>query len=157
MGKKTKAELKEDLKAAKEELTVAKTEKRDFEKSNKMAKDTDHSEDAKHGKKWKRLNDMVAKKESAVEKIKADIAEAKPEKTERASKYEYPADVVTAADKKKYRAAARAAKAKAEKGGDDAPKAKKKKEKVSDAPVEETAAPEKKKKKAKKVVDKAED
>jgi hypothetical protein len=146
MAKKTRAEIKEDLKAAKEELKVAKTEKRDFEKSSKLAKDTDHSGDAKHGKRWTKLNDMVVKKTTQVENLQKAVDEAKPETTVRPSKYDYPADVVSALDKKKYRTAQRAAAKKKAKAEAD-PK-KEKKAKAEDAT--ETTGTEAKIKKSKK-------
>lgn len=119
--KKTRAELKEDLKAVKEEAKVARQEKRDFEKTNKLEKGADHSGDAKNGKKWIKLNDMVTKKEKQVEDAQKQYDEAKPEKVARVSKYDYPLSEatgkeMTADEKKKYRTKARAAAAKAAKG-----------------------------------------
>ena len=153
MAKKTKAELKEDLKAVKEELSVAKTEKKNFEKSSKLEKGGDHSADPKHGKKWTRLNAMVVKKTEEVEKLQAAITEAKGEAINRPSKYEYPADVLTAGDKKKYRAAQRAAAKKAAKGEaepKEGKKAKKDKKKETETPETTQAEEGSSKKKSKK-------
>lgn len=150
MAKKTKAELKEDLKAAKEELKVARTEKRDFEKSNKLEKDADHSGNEKSGKRWTKLNDMVVKKQAAVDKIQVAIDEAAPEATVRAVKYDYPEDVVTALDKKKYRAAQRAAKKKAEKEANGSAKESKSSKKAAKEESTEAAGEVKSSKKSKK-------
>lgn len=145
MAKRSKEDVKALLTSTKEELNVAKGEKRTFEKENKLAKDTDHSEDAKHGKRWAKLASLVTKKEEAVGKLREELEGLKVEKTARVSTYEYPKDVVTAGDKKKFRAAARAAAKRAEKEK-DAPK---KEKKVKSAGAEkEVEAPKKKKKSA---------
>lgn len=119
MAKKTQEELKAEVTSIKEELKVAKIEKRDFEKSHKLPKDTDHSGNEKLGKKWSKLNAMVEKKEKALEAARAALTEAKPQKTARVTTYDYPLNEdgkeMTAGEKKKFRAAARAAKKKAEK------------------------------------------
>lgn len=137
---------KENLASTKEELAVAQAEKKAFEKENKLAKGEDHSE-SKVGKKWTKLNDQVQKKLKAIEDIKAYMSENKPkkEKAGRVTSYTYPADVVTAGDKKKYRAKMRAEAKKADKADAPAGESKKKKKTV-EAPAE-TEAPKKKKKK----------
>lgn len=148
---KSRAELKEDLSAAKEELKVAKGELRDYEKTSKLAKGEDHSSDEKHGKKWTKMNDMVTKKQTAVDTIQEAYTAAKPEKVDRPSKYDYPADIQTAADKKKFRAKARAEKKRAEKG--DAPKKEKKDKAVKaekDVPTNGTAKKSKSERRAEK-------
>lgn len=136
---KNKAELKEALSAIKEELKVAKSEKRDLEKASKLEKDTDHSENPKVGKKWTRLNEMVTKKQKALDAAQASYDGASKEPTIRKTVYEYPKDVITAVDKKKYRTAARAAAKKAAKG-EAAPK------KADKVEVAETTTSVKKKK-----------
>lgn len=136
---KSRAELKEDLKAAKEESKVARTEKREFEKENKLEKDTDHSGHEKHGKRWNKLNDMAVKKTKAVEDLQASYDAAKPEKVDRVSKYDYPlvdGKEMDAIQKKKFRTAARAAAAKALKG-ETTPKKEKKDKKEEAAPAAE--------------------
>lgn len=118
MAKKTKAELKEQVTAAKEELKIAKTEKRDFEKAHKLPKDTDHAGDEKHGKKWSKFNAMVEKKQKAVDDLQSAYGDAKTEKKVRVSQYDYPlvdGKEMTAGEKKKFRATSRAAAKKAEK------------------------------------------
>ena len=159
MAKKTRDQLKEDLKAAKEEAAVAKSEKRDFEKENKLAKGEDHSKDAKLGKKWTKLNEMQAKKDKAVNDIRTALEDAKPEKKERVSRYEYPLNEagkeMDASEKKKYRAKMRAAAKKAdkEKAGGEKKSKKADKAKESTPTTDET----KKKKKGNKEEVKAED
>lgn len=154
MSKKTREELKAELASNKEELGVAKEELKAFEKANSLKKGEDHSANAKVGKKWTKLNDMVTKKTKAVEDARAAVTAAKPEAKTRETNYVYPKEIETAADKKKFRAKARAEKKKALKdaekgttGGD-----KKAKKPEAAAPVEET-----KKKKKKKVVEETED
>lgn len=109
---------KEALAPAREKLKAAKDERRAFEKENKLAKETDHSADEKHGKKWAKLNATVVAAQAEVDSAKEfmDANKPKKEKAGRASTYEYPKEVVTVADKKKYRAKMRADKKRAEKG-----------------------------------------
>lgn len=154
MGK-SKEELKEALSVAKEEAKAAREEKRGFEKENKLAKGEDHSANEKVGKKWTKLNDVVTAKTAKVEKAQAALDEVKKESTGSRTTYEYPKDVVSPGDRKKYRAAQRAAKKKAAKGEGDAA-APKKSKKSAEAPAEEVKA-EKKVKKAKKEKVEAED
>lgn len=148
MAKKTKEELKEQLKSLKEERKAAKEELRGFEKENKLAKGEDHSGDAKHGKKWAKLNQVVSNKEEKIAKVEASLEETKGEKGSGGfrQKYEYPDDITSAEDKKKYRAKMRAAAKRAEKGeseekpkkGKDAKEGvKKDKKKVKKEKVEE--------------------
>lgn len=136
---KSKEEIKESLNTSKEDLKAAKTELKEFEKSNKLAKGEDHSADEKLGKKWSKLNLVVEKKTKEVEDLRAELEAAKPEPKVRESKYEYPADCTSAADKKKFRTAQRAAKAKAEKDaakGETKSDKKSKKDKTSKKKVE---------------------
>jgi hypothetical protein len=107
-----KAEAKEALAQAKEERKAAKEELRAFEKENDLEKGGDHSAN----KKWAKLNGSLEKKEALIAEIEESMKDLKSEKVARVSKYEYPEDVVSAADKKKFRAAARAAAKKAAKG-----------------------------------------
>lgn len=145
MAKENKEDLKALLTSTKEELGVAKTELRAFEKESKLAKDTDHSDDAKHGKRWSKLKATVTKKEELIAKTREKLAALKPEKTERPSKYEYPKDVVTALDKKKHRAKLRAEAKRAEKEA----AAPKKDKKAKEGKKEEKTGKSKKEKKAK--------
>jgi len=139
MGKltfKTYEEAQESLSATKEELKVAKEEKKEYAKEHGLSSKEDHSEDPKHGKTWKKLKAMVEKKEGIIEETKAWMADNKPvkERAARAVKYDYPSEM-TAAEKKKYRAEQRREKAKAEKGesGEKTEKKSKKKDKAEEA------------------------
>lgn len=133
-------EAKENLATTKEELQVAKDELKSYRKEHKLEKDVDYSEDAKHGKTWKKLLKAITSKEEAITEIKTWMEENKPkkEKVARESKYEYPADCTSEDDKKKFRAKKRREAAAAEKGETEKP-AKEKKASKDDAaaPAEE--------------------
>lgn len=149
MGKLSKEEAKAKLASLKEERKAAKEELRAFEKENKLAKETDHGGHEKFGKRWTKLNDAYQKKVAAIEKLEAEMAEIKTEKKSRVSTYEYPADVKTAAEKKKHRAKMRAEKKRAEKG-EAAPKKEKKEKGAKTEEVKEEKSSSKKDKKSKK-------
>lgn len=125
-----KAEISTDSEALKEFMKANKIKKGETPSDEKIAK--------KYGKMVASLDKKRADRDAAKEAIKA----LTPKKS-RESKYEYPADVVTAEDKKKYRTKMRNA-AKSE------GKAKSKKEKKAEAPVEKSEKVSKKDKKAKK-------
>lgn len=145
-------EAKEALTQKKEELALAKEERKAFCKENGLSSKDDHSDDPKLGKKFKKLNDPVVKKTAEVEEIKAwmDANKPKKEPKERAVKYEYPAGMTDANEKKKFRAAERRKAASDAKGeGEEKPKKDKKKSK-EEAPVEKPAAEKSSKKDKKK-------
>lgn len=102
-------ESDEALKSAKEERDIARTELKTFRKEKKIG-----AEDPTDEKILKTFNKMKAtkeKKEAAVDEI-VEWRKANKPKKERAvrdSKYTYPADCVSALDKKKFRAKARTA------------------------------------------------
>lgn len=123
----TKEEAKKKLADAKDEAKAARGELRDFEKENDLEKGGDHSKHEKAGKKWSKLNDALKKKQDKVDAAQAVLDEVKKDKAPRPSKYEYPAEVKTPQDKKKYRAKMRAEKKRAEKGDAKAEKGKDKK------------------------------
>jgi hypothetical protein len=157
MGKfANKDEAKTALSTAKEERKAAKTELRAFEKENELEHDADHSGNAKVGKKWKKLSDAYANKNTKVEKIQGEVDGFKKEKVERVSKYEYPKvddgkggkREMTAGEKKKFRAKSRAEGKKAEKG--ESKKSKKKDKGGTDEGKEVSSKSSKKDKKAKK-------
>jgi hypothetical protein len=131
-----KAEAKEALTAAKESKKSAKQELKAFEKENELASGEDHSGDAKHGKRWSKLKKAVDSAEAKVTDIEGEMEGLKSAKVDRPSKYEYPADVVTALDKKKYRAKMRAAAKKADKGDATTTETKKSKKKAKAAEAE---------------------
>lgn len=74
-----------------------------YYKENKLKKTEDYSADEEHGKKIARLEANVEKAQNAVGKTKKE----KPT-TNRATKYEYPADIDTPEKRKKYRQEMRA-------------------------------------------------
>jgi hypothetical protein len=129
MAKKTYAEVKEQLASQKDEAKQAKKDLSKFCKENKLEADKEHPDN----KKWVKLKALAEKTAKAVEDSEKWLEENKEKKesTPRASKYEYPADVTTAADKKKFRAQARAAANKKTKGeGEGTSKKEKKAEKA---------------------------
>jgi hypothetical protein len=153
MAKKTFAERKEELTSLKEDAKQARKDYKNFCKEAKLDPEVDNSADGKNGKKWTKLKALVEKTSKAVTETETWLAENKEskERTPRASKYEYPAEVVTAADKKKYRAQQRASANKKDKGegGEKSSKKNKKKGKEEKAP-EVAEKPTKKKKKTEK-------
>src|SRR5690606_8121133 len=110
------------IETTKDELSVAKSELKEFLKSNKLSSKEDHSEDPKHGKKYRKYKDLIAKKEQQIQDAKDWIRDNKPAVI-RPTKYEYPEDCVTEKDKKKFRARMRAEAKRAEAG--EQPKEKK--------------------------------
>lgn len=122
-----------------------------FCKENKLKRNVDHTDDAKHGKKYAKLKQTVDAACELRDALKEQVKETKPKKTSgRASKYEYPEDITTNEQKKKYRTQLRAAAAKADKAANpDAAASKKKKPKVKaeEAPSEAVATKKKGKKK----------
>ena len=126
-AKEALVQVKADIKAKRDEFHA-------FLKENKLKRNVDHSEDTKHGKKFKAFKTAIDKLTEQREAISAKVKETKPKKgAGRKSKYEYPADVTTPEQKKKYRTKMRAEAKKAEKaaakaeGGNDARKKKAKK------------------------------
>ncbi len=138
MTEKQIAKLSHD--EAIEELATAKTsvtEKRDefyaFLKENKLKRNKDYSEDAKHGKKFSKFKTEIDKLVILRDGIKEQAKATKPKKAGgRASTYEYPADVTTPEEKKKYRTKMRAEAKKAEKA--------KEKAEAPEVPADEKAA-----------------
>lgn len=116
-SKKTYEELVEAQATAKTNLKEAKKNLTTYLKENKLKRSDDHSGDKKHGKKIGALEKKIATCETRLEKATSTMKANKPATT-RKSKYEYPADVVTSEQKKKYRQAQRAAANKGAKDGD---------------------------------------
>lgn len=151
MAKLTHEQAVDATAAAKLVRSTAKTVVEAFEKENKLKPMSDHKDDSKHGKAWLKLKNAHRAGQKLVKEAEEAEKALKPAKI-RVTTYEYPADIITTGDKKKYRATQRAAKAKAAKG--DTPKVEKasKAEKPTKAakatPAEPaTEAPVKKKKK----------
>lgn len=141
----TMEEATELLSSTKEELNAAKEEKSVYLKENGLKKNDDHSSDKKHGKNITRMDGVIAKKRELIDELKTWMQENKPakEKKERAVKYDYPEDVVSAEDKKKYRAKQRTAAKNADKPKKEAKEKKAKKEEA--APEEKPSKKEKSK------------
>lgn len=157
MGKTKEMTFDEATKAAegtKAARTAALKAKEAFAKENGLnPKGKGNGDHETHGKAWKKLQKAFTEAKEADEAAQTVAKGLKP-KTERVMKYEYPADVTTDADKKKFRTKMRAAAAKEAKGEtseEKAPKKDKKAKKEEAAPVEEKAEKSSKKdKKAKK-------
>ena len=167
----------ESLEAAKEaqelkaqQVKDAKAALATYFKENKLKKTEDYSEDAKQGKKVTRLEAKVDKYSNELITINEDVKSYKPGKAKKEAaprnlKYDYPEDVKTAEQRKKYRIEQR----KVAKGGEEgaeakpAKAAKAKKAKKETKPEVETeeeveiedTKPTKKGKKTAKVADKA--
>jgi hypothetical protein len=139
MAKLTFEQATEAVVAAKAVRSASRKAVDDFVAANGLKTKKDHSEDPKHGKAFSKLHKQWKKDKEAHEEAEKAAKALKPQ-VERASKYEYPADVVTADDKKKFRAKMRTA---AKNDGKPAKEAKPAKEKKAE---KTEAAPEKKKK-----------
>lgn len=133
----------DDMEAAKANHTEVKAAYKKFLKANDL-KEGEDSDDPKIAKKLKTHLKAVKEAEAA---IKAAKKAGKPAKAERVSSYDYPADCVTAEDKKKFRTKARAAAKKGEKAAKkDAKAADKAASKKGGKAEAAPAAPAKKKK-----------
>lgn len=128
MGKsKTYEEALAQMETAKEGLAAAKEALREFKSENQIRRNKP-VEDKKLADQLEKLEAAVDKAREGFDAAKEEAKELKPRKT-RTVKYEYPADCITAADKKKYRAKMRREKKSAEKaaeGGEEKKVAKKK-------------------------------
>ena len=162
----------EAQKAKAAQVKEAKAALTDYFKENKLKKTEDYTEDPKHGKKVTRLESKVDKYSDELNDINEAIKKLKPGKEKSSEpkklKYDYPADIKTAEQKKKYRieqrklakagteGEAKSAKTKAAKTSknvaeveaeEEAPKkAKSKTKAVKEAPVKTAKAKSKKKK-----------
>lgn len=139
MSKKEKAaetfdSVSEKLGQAKATRDEAKKAFHAFLSENKLKIGTDYSDhkDAKIAKKFKSLHGAWADARTAVKDLEAKAKELKPA-VQRVSKYEYPADVETPEQKKKYRAKMRAEAKAADKPAKAEKKADKKAEKAGKA------------------------
>ena len=163
MAKKelTYEEAVELTKAATKTRQEASAAKEAYAKEHGLKTKKDHSDDPKHGKAWKALQKVYKAAKAEEEAAKETEKGLKP-KVVKSSKYEYPEDVITADDKKKYRAKMRASakaadkkEAKGEKSDKKASKEEKSDKKAkpskeeAKAPKEEAKSDKKAKKKAK--------
>lgn len=147
----------QELKA--QQVKDAKAALATYFKENKLKKTDDYSEDAKHGKKVTRLESKVDKYSEELISINEAVKSYKPGKAKKDAaprnlKYDYPDDVKTAEQRKKYRIEQRKAAKSGEEGSEAKPakaaKAKKaKKAEVETEEVEDTKPTKKGKKVAK--------
>lgn len=103
-------EAQEKLIAAKEKMVEAKDALVAFNKANglKKGEDASNHEDAKIAKSWKKLKETLDDRAKRVEKYQALTKGAKKTgQAPKAAKYNYPADVTSGDDKKKYRSLVR--------------------------------------------------
>ena len=152
---------------AKDAVKEAKTALTDYYTKNKLKRNEDYTDDAKHGSKILRLQKEIDKASDTLSDINDQVKELKPKKASspgRETKYDYPADCDTPEKKKKYRiklrkeSAADEPKSKKEKVAKKEPKSKEvpevatksKKEKVAKKAEHQEEAPKKAKKKVKK-------
>ena len=159
----------EAQKAKAAQVKEAKAALTNYFKENKLKKTEDYTEDPKHGKKVTRLESKVDKYSDELNDINEAIKKLKPGKEKSSEpkklKYDYPPEIKTAEQKKKYRIeqrklakagtaeeakpaktkAAKASKQVAEVEAEEAPK-KAKSKAVKEAPVKATKAKSKKKK-----------
>lgn len=112
-----------DLNAVNEKLQAAKDAQKEnnaalasFRKKNKLKKGAEPA-DEKLSKELKKLEAASQKGKELVESLTAEAKKLTPRK-ERVTKYAYPEDCTTSADKKKFRAKMRAEERKAKKGED---------------------------------------
>ena len=147
MAKASHDELVKQLEAAKTTNTEAKEALKEFRAENEIKKGTEPSEvSGKIGKEYSKLVKAAEKAAAEYEKLKAAEKDSRPRK-ERQSKYDYPADVVSAEDRKKYRTKMRK---EAQGGGKDAKKGKDVKKEADTKKAEAPTGKAKKKKKASK-------
>lgn len=158
----------EAQKAKAAQVKEAKAALTDYFKENKLKKTEDYTEDPKHGKKVTRLESKVDKYSDELNDINEAIKKLKPGKEKSSEpkklKYDYPPEIKTAEQKKKYRIEqrklakagttegakakpAKASKEVAEVEAEETPKKAKSKTKVvKEAPVKTAKAKSKKKK-----------
>lgn len=143
----THEEALANLESAKEAKKAAYDAREAFSKKNGLPPKKDHSSHKEFGKAFSPLNQAWLDAKDAITEAEKIEKEVRP-KSERPSKYDYPADIVTADDKKKYRAKMRA---KVKSDAKSPTEGKPKKDKAKDeAPAGGDAAKEVSKKKKKK-------
>lgn len=122
-----KAKVENSAESLEAKLKSLSEEKAAYYKENGLKVGKDYANDKKHGAYITKITKAIKEVEEAIKEIKGSVKEAAGEIKKSAkkikeavksvaSKYEYPADVVTAEQKKKYRRDMRAAAAKAAKG-----------------------------------------
>ena len=107
MAKKFK-NLEEALEAQKETKDTVKEAKQaltDYFTKNKLKRNQDYTDDAKHGAKIERLQKEIDKASNTLSDVNSQVSSLKPGKGKagREMKYEYPPECKTAEQRKKYR------------------------------------------------------
>lgn len=107
MAKKFKnlEEALEAQKEAKETVKEAKQALTDYFTKNKLKRNQDYTDDAKHGAKIERLQKEIDKASNTLSDVNSQVSSLKPGKGKagREMKYEYPPECKTAEQRKKYR------------------------------------------------------
>ena len=107
MAKKFKnlEEALEAQKEAKETVKEAKQALTDYFTKNKLKRNQDYTDDAKHGAKIERLQKEIDKASNTLADVNSQVSSLKPGKGKagREMKYEYPPECKTAEQRKKYR------------------------------------------------------
>ena len=107
MAKKFKnlEEALEAQKKAKETVKEAKQALTDYFTKNKLKRNQDYTDDAKHGAKIERLQKEIDKASNTLADVNSQVSSLKPGKGKagREMKYEYPPECKTAEQRKKYR------------------------------------------------------
>ena len=107
MAKKFKnlEEALEAQKEAKETVKDAKQALTDYFTKNKLKRNQDYTDDAKHGAKIERLPKEIDKASNTLADVNSQVSSLKPGKGKagREMKYEYPPECKTAEQRKKYR------------------------------------------------------
>ena len=107
MAKKFKnlEEALEAQKEAKETVKKAKQALTDYFTKNKLKRNQDYTDDAKHGAKIERLQKEIDKASNTLADVNSQVSSLKPGKGKagREMKYEYPPECKTAEQRKKYR------------------------------------------------------
>ena len=140
-------EAKTKIASLKETITTLREERKTFAQANgltmKPLNFPDNAKHAKHGKTWTKMTEGINKIKAEIETAEAWVKENRPAGTNRVgvTKYTYPANCTTEAEKKKFRSAARTA---AKKGAKAATKeakveGKNKKSAEADAPTKKSA------------------
>ena len=102
---KTYEEALEAQGTAKEAVKESKSALTDYYTKNKLKRNEDYTDDAKHGAKVGKLQAAIDKASEHLSDVNEQLKSLKPkkEKAGREMKYEYPAECDTAEKRKKYR------------------------------------------------------
>ena len=105
------------LAAVKTDLTVARDTFADWLKKNKLDKSKDYTKDKKFGKEYVKLTTTINELTAKRAELEGETKKTKSKKSAASArtKYDYPADIVTAEQRKKYRVEQRKLASKTEK------------------------------------------